>query len=144
MVKTVVIDTNVFVSALLKADTAPREIVRLCLKNEIKPLMGNALLSEFEALMERDILFKSGILTAQERQVLLNAFLQSCSWVSVYFLWRPNLKDEADNHVLELAVAGGATHIITGNTKDFKGAELRFSPLDIVTPSQFLMHVRGQ
>ncbi len=143
MVNTVVIDTNVFVSALLKAETAPRQIVRLCLSEELKPLMGNALLAEFEELMQRDKLFKKGPLTAQERQAVLNAFLSRCDWVSVYFLWRPNLRDEADNHLLELAIAGGASHIITGNTKDFRGAALRFSQIEIVTPSQFLTHVRG-
>lgn len=143
MVQTVVIDTNVFVSALLKADTAPREIIRLCLQGKAKSIMGNALLAEFEALMQRDRIFKNSPLSVQERQALLNAFLQSCEWVSVYFLWRPNLKDEADNHVLELAVAGGATHIITGNTKDFKGAELRFPHIEIITPGQFLTQARG-
>jgi len=143
MVNTVVIDTNVFVSALLKADTAPRQIVRLCLSKQIKPIIGNALLTEFEALMQRDTLFNKGPLSAPDRQALFNAFLGCCEWVSVYYLWRPNLRDEADNHVLELAIAGGATHIITGNTKDFKGAGLRFPHLKIVTPSQFLTQVGG-
>lgn len=143
MVNTVVIDTNVFVSALLKAGTAPRQILRLCLSEELKPLMGNALLAEFEELSQRDKLFKNGPLSAQERQDFLNAFLSHCDWVSVYFLWRPNLRDEADNHLLELAIAGGATHIITGNTKDFKDTALRFPHVEIVTPSQFLKHVRG-
>jgi len=143
MINIVVIDTNVFVSALLKAQTAPRQILRLCLKGEVKPLMGNALLAEFEELIQRDKLFKDGPLSVQERQAMLNAFLSRCDWVSVYYLWRPNLKDEADNHVLELAIAGGATHIVTGNAKDFKGAALRFPQIEIVTPSQFLTHVKG-
>lgn len=143
MVNKVVIDTNVFVSAFLKAGTAPRQILRLCLSEELKPLMGNALLAEFEVLLQRDKLFNNGPLSAQERQNFLNAFLSQCDWVSVYFLWRPNLRDEADNHLLELAIAGGATHIITGNTKDFKGTALRFPHIEIVTPSQFLKQVRS-
>lgn len=144
MVNIVVIDTNVFVSALLKAQTAPRQVLRLCLSEEIKPLMGNALLAEFEGLMERDKLFNDGPLSVKERQAILNAFLSRCDWVSVYYLWRPNLRDEADNHVLELAIAGGATHIVTGNTKDFRGAALRFPQIEIVTPSQFLTQVKGK
>ena len=32
------------------------------------------------------------------------------TWVRVYYLWRPNLPDEADNHLVELAVAGNAVH----------------------------------
>ena len=143
MINTVVIDTNVFVSALLKAGTAPRQILKLCLSKKLNPLMGNALLAEFEELMQREKLFISGALSAQEREDFLNAFLSQCDWVSVYFLWRPNLRDEADNHLIELAIAGGATHIIMGNTKDFRGAALRFPQIKIVTPSQYLKPVRS-
>jgi hypothetical protein len=25
------------------------------------------------------------------------AFLSVCEWVNIYYLWRPHLKDEADN-----------------------------------------------
>jgi len=37
----------------------------------------------------------------------------------IYFLWRPNLRDEADNHLVELAVAGGAQAVVTRNKRDF-------------------------
>ncbi len=53
-------------------------------------------------------------------------------------LWRPNLQDEADNHVLELAVAGGAEIIVTGNCSDFENTALRFPGIRICTPREFL------
>jgi hypothetical protein len=28
----------------------------------------------------------------------LDAFLSVCHWQKVYYAWRPNLPDEADNH----------------------------------------------
>ncbi len=59
--------------------------------------------------------------------------------VSVYSLWRPNLRDESDNHVLELAVAGGADIIVTGNGSDFESTALRFPRIRICTPREFLM-----
>jgi predicted nucleic acid-binding protein len=59
-------------------------------------------------------------------------------WVKVYFLWRPNLPDEADNHLIELALAGSADTIVTNNLKDFKAGELRFPDLTIQSPRQFL------
>ena len=53
--------------------------------------------------------------------------------------WRPNLRDESDNHLVELAVAGGAEAIVTRNVRDFRvGADLRFPQIRIVTPVQFL------
>jgi hypothetical protein len=39
---------------------------------------------------------------------LFAGFLSVCHWCEIYYLWRPNLADEADNHVLELAVAAAA------------------------------------
>jgi len=61
-----------------------------------------------------------------------------CEWVNVYYLWRPNLSDEADNHVLELAVAGGAKTIVTGNVKDFERTSLQFPGIQIMTPRDFV------
>ena len=39
---------------------------------------------------------------------MFDGFLSVCRWVEVFFAWRPNLPDEADNHLVELAVAGNA------------------------------------
>jgi len=58
-------------------------------------------------------------------------------WVSIFFVWRPNLPDEGDNHVVELAVAGSAAVIITRNISDFTGG-LKFPGLQVLTPAQFL------
>ena len=48
------------------------------------------------------------------------------------------LPDEADNHLIELAVAGNAQIIATRNVKDFKRAQLRFSQLQILKPEEIL------
>ena len=42
--------------------------------------------------------------------------------------------DESDNHLIELAIAGNAESIITGNTRDFAACELVFDSIRIVTP----------
>jgi hypothetical protein len=55
-------------------------------------------------------------------------------WVKVYFLWRPNLPDEADKHLIELALAGSAETIVTNNLKDLRNGELRFPGLKIQSP----------
>lgn len=61
-----------------------------------------------------------------------------CRWTRLYYLWRPNLRDESDNHVVELAVAGGAQAIVTRNKRDFRAAELRFENLAVLTPAECL------
>jgi predicted nucleic acid-binding protein len=69
---------------------------------------------------------------------LLEAFLGACRWTRIYYGWRPNVPDESDNHIVELAVAGGAAAIVTKNIRDFAGMELRFAGLRIVTPADFV------
>lgn len=56
----------------------------------------------------------------------------------IYYLWRPNLLDEADNHVLELAVAARAAAIMTHNRADLVRSELRFPELRILAPAELL------
>lgn len=133
----VVIDTNVFVGACMGVG-ASNAVVRACLEHRLVPLMGVALLTEFEATLGRDELFARSRLNAAERSILLDTFLALCEWTRVYFLWRPNLKDESDNHLIELAVAGDAAVIVTRNLRDLRGAELRFEPLRILSPEDFL------
>jgi hypothetical protein len=39
----------------------------------------------------RPALFRGCILSAPEREALLDAFLRACRWTRIYYLWRPNL-----------------------------------------------------
>ncbi len=122
----------------MSADGAGREVLRRCFLGEHEPLMGQALFSEYESVIKRDALFDRAPISKKERMDLWRAFMHVCRWVEVYFLWRPNLPDEADNHIVELALAGGASRIVTHNVRDFVRSELRFAQLTIVTPKQFL------
>lgn len=54
------------------------------------------------------------------------------------YLWRPNLKGEADNHLVELAIAGSAAYIITNNVSDFAQAELKHLGYEVIAPEQLL------
>ena len=69
---------------------------------------------------------------------MLAALAKQGRWVTVYYGWRPNLPDEADNHLIELALAGGATAIVTHNLRDLQGGELRLGSLRVITPAQCL------
>jgi len=117
---------------------ASRAIIEACLRKQLVPLMGTALLTEYEDVLGRAPLFAGCRLTAQERSELLDIFLACCEWVRVYYSWRPNLKDEGDNHLVELAVAGAASCIVTRNLRDFREMELRFPNLRVLSPEDQL------
>ena len=75
--------------------------------------MGNALFSEYESVIHRGEIINKCPLTSEEISALLASLMSVSQWISIYYLWRPNLKDEADNHLIELAVAGNAQIIAT-------------------------------
>lgn len=139
MTKKIVIDTSVFISSLISPQGNSRELIRRCLKGEYQPLMGNSLFCEYESVINRDLIKEKCPLTLEEIEILLNAFLSVSQWINVYYLWRPNLKDEGDNHLIELAIAGGANLISTYNIKDFFNAELLFPNLQILTPENIII-----
>ncbi|WFF38869.1 putative toxin-antitoxin system toxin component, PIN family [Moraxella nasibovis] len=132
----VVLDTNILVGACLGSYHANR-LIKACLKGEFIPIIGVALLAEYEDVLARDDIFVKSKLSLAERNEILNALLSVCEWVRIFYLWRPNLKDEGDNHLIELAVAGNANIIVSHNQKDFRQNELNFG-IQILTPEQLL------
>jgi putative PIN family toxin of toxin-antitoxin system len=138
MCSKIVVDTSVFISALIGPQGPSRALVRRCLLGDYVPLMGNALFAEYESVIGRPSVVSKCPLDAAGMTDLLAAFLNVCEWINVYYLWRPNLRDEGDNHLIELAVAGNAIAIVTNNLRDFQGADLLFPNLLIITPEQML------
>ena len=134
----VVLDTNIIVGAMLRDGGAARAALRLCLQGEVQPLIGVALFAEMEDVLSREHLFRTSKLTQAERQELFAAFLSVTQWVPIYYTWRPNLRDEADNHVVDLAVAGNAEYIVTQNERDFEKMELEFPHLKLATAAEFM------
>lgn len=134
----VVVDTSVLISALIGKQGPSRAVLRNCLTGIYQPLISNALFLEYEAVSSRETIYRLCPLTPDEIRELLNAFYAVCQWVPIYYLWRPNLRDEDDNFLVELAVAGNAAWIVTNNVKDIKASELIFPDIQIVRPEELL------
>ena len=133
---TVVIDTNVFVAALRSDGGASRSVLRRALDGDLQALFGNALWTEYQDVMGRPDW--GDATTVDERRLVLAALASKARWVTVYYGWRPNLPDEGDNHLIELALAGGANAIVTHNLRDLRGGQLRLGSLRVLTPAQCL------
>lgn len=115
---------------------APREVLRRALSGRYTPLFGNALWSEYEDVLARPLW--TSVTTAAERRLVVATLAHQGQWVSVYYGWRPNLRDEGDNHLIELAVAGSAAAVVTHNVGDMHSGEMAFPDLRIVTPAECL------
>lgn len=133
----IVLDTNILVGACMGSYPANR-LLAACLQGKLTPLIGAALLTEYEDVLNRTSLFSGSKLNLSERNEVLDALLSVCEWTRIYYLWRPNLRDEADNHLLELAIAGNADFLVTRNLKDFTQAQLLFARPEICLPETLL------
>jgi putative PIN family toxin of toxin-antitoxin system len=134
----IVVDTNVFIGAILSSQGLNRELIRRCLLGKYQPMMSNALYLEYESVIEREEIIAKCQLDRSKVNELLDGFLSVSKWVYIYYSWRPNLRDESDNHVIELAIAGNAPIIATNNLRDFRGSELIFPQLQILNPHQII------
>jgi uncharacterized protein len=134
----VILDSNVLVSAFTSAEGASRRVLRCVLSGEAEALLSVPLFAEYEAVLARADTQRRCPLTMREQTQLFDAFLAGTRLIEVYYRWRPNLRDEGDNHVLELAIAAGDAPIVTFNRKDFRGGELRFPDIVVQTPGAWL------
>jgi len=133
----VVIDTNIWISALISEDGQSRDIIRLAFNEEISPQISTSLFLEYETVMNRNKIQKLCSLTLEEQNELFQAFLSTCKWNEIFYLWRPNLTDKDDDFLIELAVASNSLVIITDNKKDIRSGELKFN-FEVLTPKEFL------
>jgi predicted nucleic acid-binding protein len=80
-------------------------------------------------------------LSPSEIAEVLTFVLSHCMKSSVHFLWRPYLPDADDHHVLEAALAGRASVLITHNTRHFPAVEEL--GIGVMTPGRFLRKLQS-
>jgi len=132
------LDTNVLVAAFRSRSGASNALVRRALQGDLALVVHQKLVLEYRDVLSRpDILAQTGLAWADIELVLAH-LVASAHEVEVRYLWRPNLKDEGDNFILEIAVAAWPCTIVTHNLKDFVNAELRFPQIALCTPGKLL------
>ena len=138
----VIIDTNVLINVLLSPTTssASFKVLELCFNKTIRPQIGAALFCEYEEVVSRSHIISKSAYSVDEIEQILDGFLSVCDWVKINYLWRPNLRDEGDNHIVDLAVASNAEYVITQNVKDLQSGDLKFE-FDVLSPEKFIKKV---
>lgn len=133
----IVIDTNVFVAALLSQLGASFKLLMLIDSGKFGANLSVPLALEYEDVGNR--ILGQTKLTPADFEDILDYICISSNHHEIYFLWRPFLKDPKDDMVLELAVAGNCEYIVTFNQKDFEGAE-KFG-VKVVEPKVLLRRI---
>lgn len=117
----IVIDTNVLISAQRSQRGASSKLMSLIGTGCFDMHVSVPLVLEYEEVLLRQELQLG--LTAQDVADLVDSICALAEHHQIHFLWRPFLRDEKDEMVLELAVASGCDYIVTYNLRDFRGAE---------------------
>ena len=140
MDRLIVLDTNVLVAALRSRRRASYRLLEKTGDGSFVPCVSVGLLFEYEAVLKRSELGLA--LSASEIDDVLDYLVASSRRQEIHFLWRPTLRDPADDMVLELAVAAEADRIVTFRTRDFAGSEA--FGVCAVTPRDLLDELEGR
>jgi predicted nucleic acid-binding protein len=105
-------------------------------------LLGNvALALEYEAACGRAEHAVAAGLSPDEVGVFVDAVVAMLEPVESHFMWRPLLRDPADEMVLEAAINGRAAAIVTFNQRDFGPLPRQFG-VEVLTPAAALRRIK--
>jgi predicted nucleic acid-binding protein len=132
-----VLDTDVVVAAMRSPRGASAELLRRIDKGYATMLLSVALALEYEAIcMLAEHCMAAGI-SYDEASVFVDGLIAMAEPVQSHFRWRPQLRDPGDEMVLEAAVNGRASAIVTFNEKDLRAARQSFG-IDVIRPGEAL------
>lgn len=131
----IVIDTNVLLAGLRSRSGASFRLLSLFDSGRFDISISVSLVLEYEDVLLRNV----PLLDENEVSDLLDYLCAIANRQTIFYLWRPALRDPNDDLVLEVAVAGGCDCIVTFNTRDFVGAE-QFG-IRVMKPREFLVEI---
>jgi uncharacterized protein len=127
-----VVDTNVLVSALLKPSGPPGQVLISILSRQLTVLYDDRILAEYHEVLHRSK-FRLSMPEVEAMLGLIEEFGEYFSGHRLDIV----LPDETDLPFLEVATAGLADALITGNGKDFKPKKGRHN-VRVISPAEFI------
>lgn len=132
----VVLDTNVFVSGGTISVGAPSQIINHWRNQNFIMVVSPQLLAEYEEVLSRPNVIKFTGLTPQENAQYIRDVADRAYLTHGTLTLDVLINDPDDNMVLACAEEGMATHLVTGNIKDFPFTE--YKNIQILSPREFL------
>lgn len=127
----IVLDTNVLVAGLLSPFGYPAKVLQLLLTGELTLCYDARVLAEY-----RDVLARPKFAFDGERTDAVLDYLEHTGELTAATPWPLDLPDPDDAVFLEVAAAGRADYVVTGNLRHFPSRKRR--GLTVVTPAEFI------
>ena len=133
----VVLDTNVLISALITRKGTPGQLLEKMKSEEFFLVLSEQVFSELIRVLDYPHLRSRYRYTDEQKERFLHSLRSVAIWVNAPETLSVVAEDESDNRFVELAVAGQARYIVTGDQKHL--LKLRhYQGIDIVSPVEFL------
>jgi putative PIN family toxin of toxin-antitoxin system len=130
----VAIDTNVVVAALTTPTGSGARILRAWRRGELEVVCSTATLREAKAIVDSEWLAR--LTTPRAAKELLGELRARAVVVRPATISDLPLKDEGDLHLVEAAVAGGASYLVTSDRELLQ--KRGYGRVEFVTPSELL------
>lgn len=130
------LDINVLVSAMLTGGGAPDQVLHLVLQGAATLLADSRIFAEYDEVTARPVFRFDPV-----ERLLLLATLEQIAEPVVAAPLKLTLPDPEDRIFVEVALAGAADAIVTGNTRHFPSHRGMRGVL-VLTPRQFVERMR--
>jgi len=132
----IVLDTNVFVSALINPRGKPAQILNYVFESKVRLFTSPSIIEELERVLSYPKLVKRHGLEKQELKKFVSDLLSILSLVEGKKAIELIAENPADNNYLSCALDAKADFIVSGdihllNLREYEG-------IQIITPAQFL------
>lgn len=138
----IVLDTNILVAAARSRNGASYALLQALRNRRFIALASVPLVLEYEAVLKRPEHLAIGNRTLSMTDTFLDAMSQYIEPVHLHYLWRPQLRDPADEMVLETALNGRANALVTLNVNDFAPAS--HFRLSVLNPGECLRRLQQE
>ena len=132
----VVLDANIYVSALISTNGNPGRIISKWLDDEFELLVSTAILTEVLRVTEYERIQRKYGRVKENRLAFVQLLTTQGIMIEPTEVLAVVQNDESDNRYVECAVAGGADYIVTGDVHLLALGEYR--GIIILTPAAFL------
>jgi putative PIN family toxin of toxin-antitoxin system len=133
----VVLDANIFISALISSQGNPAKILEKWQKRELEVVVSPAIVDEIERVTGYERLQKKYRRIREEREGLIDDLRNFATMVDPQQKLSVVQADDSDNRYIECAIESGANFVVTGDPHLLDIGEYQGIP--ILTPAIFVV-----